>query len=334
MSTRPACLVPGLAMLALGLVLVLSGSGRAEAQQVGDSLGIRPDTAGFINPGLPRETPGLPARRGAVPGAPLGPDSVGAGGALTPDTTTLGGGATSDTVGAAGGVAGGGIAPESPTGGVTPDSSAGFVGGGIAPDTTQGAGGAAAGPALSEAPRTEPPLPIPEKPPVHQFRLAAELGAFTWDDDAGANDNVLAGFDVERDLAPFLAGRAALAYGTTELAPRAAGRSAGGDVRLYLPEVSLIAQHELPAFSGGELTPYGLVGFGSLISDPADQGSTKSQNAFSYGGGLRLRFGERLGVRGEVKRYLIKLEDPFDPSDQGSESVHNLRLSGSLTYAL
>jgi hypothetical protein len=177
------------------------------------------------------------------------------------------------------------------------------------------------------------PLPIPEKPAVHQFRVAAEGLAFNWDEGAQVDDGMLVAFDVERDLAPFLAARGSLAYGTSEVRPRSEGNETL-DVRLFLPELNLMLQHELRVSSHGRLTPYVLAGFGSLVSDPKDEGTTRSQNAFSYGGGARMRFGERFGVRGEIKRYEIKEEDLLDSTAQSSETVHAWRLAGSLIYAL
>jgi hypothetical protein len=181
-------------------------------------------------------------------------------------------------------------------------------------------------------PRAEP-LPIPEKPSVHQFRLSLEVNSFDWDDDAEVDDGLLVAFDVERDLAPFLAARGSLAYGVSEVRPRS-GDGAARDVRLYLPEVVLLLQHTLRVSEQGRLTPYAGTGFGSLVADPEGEGSTRSQNAFSFGAGARFRFNDRLGVRGEVRRYLIKLEDPLDPSPQDSETVNAWRLGGAFSYAL
>ena len=180
-------------------------------------------------------------------------------------------------------------------------------------------------------PRAEP-LPIPEKPSVHQFRLSLEVNSFNWD-DAEVDDGLLVAFDVERDVASFLAARGSLAYGVSEVRPRS-GEGSARDVRLYLPEVDLLLQHTLRVSEKGRFTPYVLTGFGSLVADPKDEGSTRSQNAFSYGAGARYRFNDRLGVRGEVKRYLIKLEDPLDPGSQDSETVNAWRLGGAFSYAL
>jgi hypothetical protein len=200
--------------------------------------------------------------------------------------------------------------------------------------------------ALAQAPDSLPParptadetlpraeaLPIPEKPSVHQFRLSLEVNAFNWDDEADVDDGLMVAFDVERDLAPFLAGRGSLAYGVTEIRPRSGGGSR--DVRLYLPELDLLPQHTFRLSGETRLTPYLIVGFGSLVADPKGEGSTRSQNAFSFGGGTRFRFTNRLGIRGEVKRYLIKLEDPLDPTSQDSESVHVWRLGAAFSYSL
>jgi hypothetical protein len=181
-------------------------------------------------------------------------------------------------------------------------------------------------------PRAEP-LPVPPKPSVHEFRVAAEVSAFNWDEEAQVDDGVLFDLDVERNLASFLAARGGLAYGTSEARPRS-GEGPPSDVRLYLPELNLMLQHELRVGTNGWLTPYAVAGFGSLVADPEGEGSTRSQNAFSYGGGARMRMGDRFGGRAEIKRYEIKAEDPLDPVSRSSETVHSWRLGGALTYAL
>lgn len=177
------------------------------------------------------------------------------------------------------------------------------------------------------------PLPVPEKPPVHQFRFGVNASAFGWDDDAHAEDGLLAGFDLERDLGLLLTARAALAYGSTELDPRPDVEPL--DTRVYLPEVSLLLQGKLGPLRDGPVVPFAILSFGSLITDPDRDGvSTRSQNAFGYGVGARLGLGDRLGVGAEVRRYLIKLESLFgSEAEPRSESIHNLRLGGSLTYA-
>ncbi|MBA2564585.1 MAG: hypothetical protein H0V09_04090 [Gemmatimonadetes bacterium] len=223
-------------------------------------------------------------------------------------------------------------------------------------------GGSAAAPAQQEPSENPPPtagggetpLVVPEKPSVHQYRVAGGLAAFAWDEDVPADDGPVAGIDVERDLAPFLAVRAGLRYGTTEFRALASvvddetgedgasGELATGeavDTRLYLPELALLLQADLGPLRDTPLVPYAVLGFGSLITDPDREGlTTHSQNAFGYGLGARLRLGGRLGARGEVERYLLKLEDVLgesdDPANRDSRSVHNLRFGGSLTYAL
>lgn len=181
-------------------------------------------------------------------------------------------------------------------------------------------------------PRAEPLL-VPPKPSVHEFRLAVEGSSFNWDEEAQVDDGVLFDFDVERNLASFLAARGGLAYGTSEARPRS-GEGPSSDVRLYLPELNLMLQHELRVAANGWLTPYAIAGFGSLVADPEGEGATRSQNAFSYGGGARMRFGDRWGARAEIKRYEIKAEDPLDPVSRSSETVHSWRFGSALTYAL
>jgi hypothetical protein len=189
------------------------------------------------------------------------------------------------------------------------------------------------------------PLPVPEKPPVHEFRLSLAASAFTWEEEARADDGLLASFELERDIASFLAVRAGLGYGSSDFRVPGENAPQGGidgpsaevevaDMRLYLPEVNVLFQPAWGRLEASRFRPYALVGFGALVTDPRQEGlSTRSQNAFGYGAGARLRLASRLGVRAEVERYLIKLEDPFSVTERESRSVHNTRFGGSLTYA-
>jgi hypothetical protein len=181
--------------------------------------------------------------------------------------------------------------------------------------------------------REQPPLPATPPRRIDEYRLGPVLSGLAWEEDAAMADGALAGFAVERDVASFLALRAGLGYGTTELAPPDVVDAGAVDTRLYLPEVSLVLQPVWGEAGAWPVRPYGLVSFASLISDPDREGvSTRSQNAFGYGAGARLRVGRRLGILGEIERYLVKLEDPFDATRE-SRSVHNTRFGGSVTYA-
>jgi opacity protein-like surface antigen len=179
-------------------------------------------------------------------------------------------------------------------------------------------------------------LPLRPDRPVHQFRLALGGGGFGWDEDAGLDDGGFVQLDVERDVLDVLAFRAGLAYGTTEVAT--ATDVEGNpidpvDARLFLPEVAAVLQGAVGPFRDGPFIPYGMLGFGSLVTDPDVEGqNARSQNAFGWGVGGRLSFAGRLGVRGELRRHLVKLEDPLGSSRE-SRSEHTTRFGASLTYA-
>jgi hypothetical protein len=178
-------------------------------------------------------------------------------------------------------------------------------------------------------------LPVSPKPPMHQYRLSLGGGGFSWEEEAGIDDGGFVQLDVERDVLTVLAIRAGLAYGTTEVATTdIEGRPAEPvDARLYLPELSALLQAPVGPFRDGPFVPYALLGFGSLVTDPDLEGqNARSQNAFAYGLGGRVSLPGRLGVRGELRRHLVKLEDALAASRE-SRSVYTTRLGASLTYA-
>lgn len=181
-------------------------------------------------------------------------------------------------------------------------------------------------------PREEPALPPPPPRRYYEFRVGPAVSGVAWEDDAAVDDGALAGFLVERDVASFLALRAGLGYGTTEISTEAVADAGPVETRLYLPEVGLLLQPWGDA-ADWPVRPYALFGFGSLVADADQDGiSTRSQNTFGLGAGARVRLGRRLGLLGEIERYLVKLEDPFDPTRE-ARSVNNTRFGGSLTYA-
>ncbi|HEY7530494.1 MAG TPA: outer membrane beta-barrel protein [Gemmatimonadota bacterium] len=223
------------------------------------------------------------------------------------------------------------------------------------PDAQAPAGGGRAAPAdtLAFPPPPEPGFEVPEiapgdtapgdrrlsvapDRPVHQYRLALGGGSFGWEDDAGLDDGGFVQLDVERDVLTVLAFRAGLAYGTTEIAT--ATDVEGNpidpvDARLFLPEISALLQADVGPFRDGPFVPYAALGFGSLVTDPDVEGrNARSQNAFGYGVGARVSLPGRLGARGELRRHLVKLEDPLG-STRESESVYTTRFGASLTYA-
>ncbi|MFN2432081.1 MAG: outer membrane beta-barrel protein [Gemmatimonadota bacterium] len=301
-------------LLCAGALAALAPTSSPAAQQPGEpgaTPGV-PERPGAPEEGRPGEAGGGPAVRDTVP------SPAGAGVERDPLEPLLDPrGARRDSVGAALG-----------RGGLGPGARDSLPGGGA--DLTDPEAGAAQGVQGGAAP--DPYVLSAERARLREFRLGPGVSALAWEDDAPADDGLLAGLAVERDVASFLAVRASLGYGTTELTDAAGETTA--DTRLYLPEVTAVLQLALGPFAESPVVPYGLVGFASLISDPDRAGfSTRSQNAFGYGAGARLRLGPRLGVLGEVERHLIKLEDVFDAAERGSRSVHATRFGGSLTYA-
>jgi hypothetical protein len=83
------------------------------------------------------------------------------------------------------------------------------------------------------------------------------------------------------------------------------------------------------------VVPFGLVGLGSVILDPSgDDFRTRSQGAFSIGGGIDLEPRGRWGGRVEFRHYSVSLEDVLDPLDRQGETLSANLILASIYWKL
>lgn len=164
------------------------------------------------------------------------------------------------------------------------------------------------------------------------YRIGVTGSALLWEEAAtrSPSDGSLWGLDVERTLFRYASVRLGAAYGTTTL--ENAGRSADADT--YVLEVLVGPRLALPSLQEAGVVPFGTVGLGSVVHDPSPGGLVaRSQNAFSWGGGVEWRFLPRLGLRAEWRSYTADLENVFDPVDRTGESRDADRFQATLHWS-
>lgn len=172
---------------------------------------------------------------------------------------------------------------------------------------------------------------MPEAP--RQFRLSVSASGFLWEDggEVRPGDLTLWGLDLERIVARHLSVRAAVGYGRGS----AAGPSRSTDVATYLVEVAAEGRLAVDPFREGAITPFALLGVGSVVHDPAAGDlTTRSQNALSFGAGVEaglaaLGAPASVGLRLEWRRYRVSLENLFDPTDRSGSDRRADRIVGT-----
>lgn len=205
----------------------------------------------------------------------------------------------------------------------------GSVAGGIAAAVVAAllpAGAAAQG----EAPPAPPPAGFVASP--RAYALGAAVGSLEWDDPAPYDDLFVAGLAVERRLWPGVRGRAAIAAGSTELL----AVSPAVDVWVMTFDLQVVLAPELGPFRAIGVVPYGVAGVGSLVTNPTGDGAddlpTRSQSQLTYGGGVRVRLGERWEASGEGTVGRVRLADPIEAEERESDPIHNTRWEGRLSW--
>lgn len=212
------------------------------------------------------------------------------------------------------------------------------LGGALALVSSAGGAGHATAQEPSERPRPEPSAgPVQSDtvadPPMasspRAFRVGVGLGLVTWSDEperAALEEALTAGVEVESRVLAWLGFRVGVAYGRTEAVQP--GRRTG--VAQYAVDLAA-ALHPPPSMLGGwPVAPFLATGVASVVQDPAADGlSTRSQGAFTYGGGVEWDPPGRFGGRAEWRRYSVAAQDLFDPVDRTStrRAAHRFAVS-------
>lgn len=167
-----------------------------------------------------------------------------------------------------------------------------------------------------------------------QFRLSGTSGIFFWGEEEDVpklDDLALFGLDIESRVVPALAFRLGVFYGRTS----AADDTLSVDVNQWMIELMAVGRLALRPLVRAGVVPFGLIGLGSVILDPSsDDFRTRSQGAFSIGGGIDLESRGRWGGRIEYRHYSVSLEDVLDPLDRQGETLSADLILASIYWKL
>lgn len=181
-----------------------------------------------------------------------------------------------------------------------------------------------------EPPNAPPPSGI--VPPERAFALGLGVGSYRWEGPAPYEDMTVTSLSLERALWRGIRGRVSIAAGRTTL------NLDSGSVEAWAVPVDLqvlLAPDFGPLRRLGAM-PYAVGGLGTLITNPSgDTGvelTTRSQSQWTYGGGIVARVGGRFEARFEGTSVGVRLADPVETEDRDTETIHNRRWEGRISW--
>ncbi|HKY60781.1 MAG TPA: hypothetical protein VJP59_07200 [Gemmatimonadota bacterium] len=177
------------------------------------------------------------------------------------------------------------------------------------------------------------PVPPPSgiTPSDPTYALGFGVGVLSWDDDAPYEGVTVASLGIERRLWHAVRGRARLGLGESELLGEG-----NTDVTVILIDLEVLVSPAFGPLRDLPVLPYAVGGLGAVVTDPSGEGdtdpATHSQSQWSVGGGIRARPFSRWEVEVEGVRSGMRLLDPLDAENPDSETIHNLRWEGRLSW--
>lgn len=177
------------------------------------------------------------------------------------------------------------------------------------------------------------PVPPPGgiTPSEPNYSLGVGVGFLTWDDDAPYEGVTLASLGIERRLWQAIRGRARMGLGESELLGEG-----NTDVTVILIDLEVLVSPAFGPLRDLPVLPYAVGGLGAVVTDPSGEGDddppTHSQSQWSVGGGVRARPFSRWELEVEGVRNGMRLLDPLDAENPDSETIHNLRWEGRLSW--
>jgi hypothetical protein len=177
-------------------------------------------------------------------------------------------------------------------------------------------------------PSPPPPGGITQTEPA--YALGFGVGTLSWDDEAPYDALTVLSVGIERRLWQGIRGRARIGLGDSELVGDAAT-----EVRMILLDLDLLFSPDFGPLREWPVLPYVLGGLGAVVTDPSGGGAdlrTESQSQWTLGGGVRARPHRRLELELEGTRNGVRLLDPVDPENRESETIHNLRWEGRVSW--
>ncbi|HEY7470785.1 MAG TPA: hypothetical protein VIE68_00390 [Gemmatimonadota bacterium] len=170
-------------------------------------------------------------------------------------------------------------------------------------------------------------------PRQRAFAVGAGLGHYGWEDPSLYDDLTMTSLSIERILVRGIRGRAAMAAGKTTLSVE----EQGVDAWIMPFDLQLLVSPDFGPFRRYGVMPYAVGGFGTLITNPSGDVeeldlTTRSQSQWTYGGGIQARFRERFEARFERTIAGVRLADPVEAENRDTQTVHNRRWEGRLSW--
>lgn len=208
----------------------------------------------------------------------------------------------------------------------------------------------AAAPVSAQVREGEPPAePGAQPPPAgdivtpeRNYALGLGIGSLRWDDAAPYADMPLVSVTLERKLWSFIRGRAGFGVGQSDLdisAVTGDNEAQTVDIDVYAIDLQLLMGADFGPFRDVGVVPYAVAGLGSVVTDPAHESleveaelPTRSQSQATYGGGVMARVLDRWEARGEVTVAAFRLADPVNGEERGTDTIHNHRWEGRLSW--
>lgn len=169
--------------------------------------------------------------------------------------------------------------------------------------------------------------------PDRPYGLGVGIGKLSWESGVPYEDVTLTVLSLERDLWTGVRGRAEMAGGTSSLTTPDGPPS---DAWVLSFDLRLTLAPDFGPFHRLGVLPYVLGGVSSLITNPtganADDLPTRSQSAWSWGGGVRARLPARLEAAVEASSMMVRFADPVVPENRETDTIHDTRWEGRLSW--
>lgn len=179
-------------------------------------------------------------------------------------------------------------------------------------------------PLVAQEREAPPPGGIVER--TYDFAVGFGVGSLDWDADAPFDDATILSVAIERRLWSAIRGRASLGWGMTDLLLEPVA-----ETRIYALDLALLVGPEI-----GPLGVYGLGGVGAVVTVPDEPEGfdlpTRSQSQVTFGAGARVRLARRWEGLIEITSASFRLADPVDAENRETDTIHNLRWEGRVSW--
>lgn len=194
---------------------------------------------------------------------------------------------------------------------------------------------ASAAPAGAQVLSGDPPDAPPASgivPRVRAFALVLGVGSYRWEDPSPYEDMTMTSLSIERALWPGIRGRASIAAGKTTLTLE----SMSVDAWAMPLDLQVLLAPDFGPLRRLGVMPYAVGGLGTLITNPSGDTdvelTTRSQSQWTYGGGVLARVGGRFEARLEGTSVGVRLAHPEEAEDRDTQTVHNRRWEGRISW--